>query len=189
MADATAAPAGAPLRPLAGIARRLAALVYELLLLAALWLVAGFALAPLVTPPPGGMGQELSIPSAPARLGEFAVLFAVTGMYLGWSWTGGRRTLPQKTWRLAVVSADGSPASAGKALTRYLACWIGPALALLAYLALRPHRYGAHGVWLIGLNWLWAWIDRDRQFLHDRVASTRLVATLSVLPAVTARGG
>lgn len=177
MAYATAAPTGAPPRPLAGLARRLAALVYETLLLAALWLVAGFALAPIMTPQRVGLGQELVIPSAAARLGEFAVLFAVTGLYLGWSWTAGRRTLAQKTWRLAVVGADGRPASASRALTRYLACWIGPALALLAYLSLRPHRYGAHGVWLVGLNWLWAWIDRDRQFLHDRVAGTRLVAT------------
>jgi uncharacterized RDD family membrane protein YckC len=177
MADATAAPAGAPPRPLAGIARRLAALAYELLLLVALWLVAGFALAPLVSPQPGGLRQELVIPSALGRLGEFGVLFTLTGLYLGWSWAGGRRTLPQKTWKLAVVGVDRSAASAGKALTRYLACWIGPALALLAYLALRPYSFGTHGVWLLGLNWLWAWIDSDRQFLHDRIAGTRIVTT------------
>ena len=28
---------------------------------------------------------------------------------------------------------------------------------------------------LCGLGWAWAVLDRDRQFLHDRIAGTRLV--------------
>jgi len=36
---------------------------------------------------------------------------------------------------------------------------------------------GAGGLWLVLLfiNFLWALVDRDRQFLHDRIAGTRVV--------------
>jgi uncharacterized RDD family membrane protein YckC len=27
----------------------------------------------------------------------------------------------------------------------------------------------------LGAGFVWAWIDRDRQFLHDRLAGTRIV--------------
>jgi uncharacterized RDD family membrane protein YckC len=80
-----------------------------------------------------------------------------------------------KTWRLRLVGPDGAPPDRQRALLRYLAGWIGPALALAAYLALRPFGLSAHVVWLIAFNWLWALIDRDRRFLHDRIAGTRLL--------------
>jgi uncharacterized RDD family membrane protein YckC len=33
------------------------------------------------------------------------------------------------------------------------------------------------GYLLLGVSILWAFIDRDRQFLHDRLSGTRLVIT------------
>jgi hypothetical protein len=27
----------------------------------------------------------------------------------------------------------------------------------------------------VAFNFLWAFVDRDRQFLHDRIAATRIV--------------
>ena len=51
--------------------------------------------------------------------------------------------------------ADGGAVSVPRALHRY-------ALALLGFLA-------------VGLGFLWALVDRDRQFLHDRLAGTAIV--------------
>ena len=48
-------------------------------------------------------------------------------------------------------------------------------LALAGYLALRPFGAGALALPLVALNFLWAVADADRQFLHDRIAGTRLV--------------
>jgi uncharacterized RDD family membrane protein YckC len=31
------------------------------------------------------------------------------------------------------------------------------------------------GLSLFGVTIVWAWFDRDRQFLHDRLAKTRLI--------------
>ena len=61
------------------------------------------------------------------------------------------------------------------ALLRYLAAWIGPALAVVAYAVLARIGLGAHAAWLVGLNFLWAFVDPERQFLHDRLAGTRIV--------------
>ena len=103
------------------------------------------------------------------------LVFAAGALYFGWSWTGGRRTLPMKTWRLRLVRTNGTAPPVRTALVRYVAAWIGPALALLAYVALRSSGLGAHALWLVALNYLWAFVDPDRQFLHDRVAGTRIV--------------
>jgi uncharacterized RDD family membrane protein YckC len=156
----------------AGVARRLAALAYEALLVTALVLILGFVLLPLVSP--GAPGTPMP-PPWPARVGLFAVTFGVLAAYFVWCWTGGRSTLPQKTWHLRIVATDGAPPSRRGALARYVAAWIGPLLALIAYGVLHPRGLGAHAAWLVALNYLWALIDRDRQFLHDRIAGTRVV--------------
>jgi uncharacterized RDD family membrane protein YckC len=158
----------------ASLARRLAALAYETLLVAAIVIVAGFALAPLVTPSIS-VDSELRIPALVDRVLLFCALFAVAAMYFVTSWTGGRRTLAMKTWRLRLATRDGGLLDRKRALARYLAAWIGPAIALIVYAALRPRGLGAHAAWLMALNFLWALIDRERQFLHDRIAGTRIV--------------
>jgi uncharacterized RDD family membrane protein YckC len=159
----------------ASLARRAAAALYESMLLAALALLAGFLLAPLVSPQSGAATHSLVVPSAPARALEFGVLFALGAAYCVYGWSRGRRTLPQKTWGLWLADREGKPPSPGRALARYVACWIGPALALAVYVVLRPHGLGAHAAWFALLNWLWAFVDPDRRFLHDRIAGTRVV--------------
>ena len=167
-ADAPASRQSAPLT------RRFGALVYEGLLLSALTLVGGFLLAPLVSPAPPGV-RQLQLPSLAGRVFEFCALFALGALYCVWSWSDGRRTLAMKTWRLRLVRADGEALDRRTALARYLAAWLGPALALVAYLLLHPASHGAHAAWLVGFNFLWAFIDPGRRFLHDRIAGTWIV--------------
>lgn len=169
--------ATAPL-PLAGIARRLGSVLYEALLLVAIVFVASFLALPLITPGHAGPATALAIPDVAHRVILFCVLFGVVAGYFVWSWTGGHRTLPMKTWRLRLVIADGAPVPLRTALLRFLCACIGPAAAVLAYGALRPYGLGAHATWLVALNFLWAFVDPDRQFLHDRLAGTRIVTTL-----------
>jgi uncharacterized RDD family membrane protein YckC len=168
-------PTGAPSgwRP-APLGRRLGALLYESLLLAALMLVAGFLLAPFVSPTAPGT-RQLQMPSLSGRVFEFCALAALGALYCVWSWSDGRRTLAMKTWRLRLVGADGNAADRRTALARYVAAWLGPALAVLAYVLLQPAGLGPHAVWLVGFNFLWAFIDPGRRFLHDRIAGTWIV--------------
>ena len=159
----------------ASLLRRAAALAYELLLLVAVVFAANFALLPLITPGRAGRPDELVVPALPERVALFWLLFAVLAAYFVWFWSNGRRTLAMKTWHLRLVTVSGSVVTPKTALLRYLACWIGPALALGAYMALHRVGLGAHGAWLVAFNFLWAFVDRDRQFLHDRLAGTRIV--------------
>ncbi len=168
-----AAPPNAPLLE-APLARRLAALAYELLLYAALVLVVGFLTVPLLPPAAPGTGG-LRVPDLPVRLVSFLLVFGVLAAYCVGSWTGGRRTLPMKTWRLRLVRAGAGDVDLRTAFVRYLAAWIGPASALAAYAALRPWGLGAHAAWLLALDVLWAFVDPERRFLHDRLAGTRVV--------------
>jgi uncharacterized RDD family membrane protein YckC len=169
-------PAAAPGIPQrnAPLWRRYAALGYEGLLLAAIVLLVGFLTLPAL-PPASGERPVLAVPPLSARVLAACFVFAAAGLYCTWSWTGGRRTLPMKTWRLAIVRAGGGAVDAKTAVARYVAAWIGPAAALVAYAALQPASLGAHAAWLVPVGYLWPLVDPDRQFLHDRIAGTRIV--------------
>jgi uncharacterized RDD family membrane protein YckC len=173
--------AGSP----AGLARRLGASAYEGLLLGALLVLVGFALLALVSPPvepdamripgPAGTSKPLYLMSPAARHLSAIATFAACGAYCGSLWSGGRRSLPMKTWRLALSTAAGQPVGVPAAMVRYLACWAGPALAIGCYLALQPLGYGPWALLALAFNYAWALLDRDRQFFQDRVAGTRLM--------------
>ena len=161
------------LRARASLGRRLAALAYEGLLLAALLLVVGFLTLPLVG---AGSGTRMVVIPGPAgRAFSACLVFAAAGAYFTWCWSGGRQTLAMKTWGLRLVQIDGNLVDVKRALRRYFAAWVGPLAALGAYAALEPAGLSAHGAWLLSLNFLWAFVDRDRAFLHDRIAGTRIV--------------
>jgi len=149
--------------------------MYEALLVAAIVFIAGFLMLPLVSPGRAATAAALTVPPLPARVALFCTLFSVIALYFVWSWTGGRRTLPMKTWHLRMAAADGAPPSAKTALLRYLAAWIGPAVALIGYALLRDSGHGGWAWCLLPLNFAWAIVDADRQFLHDRIAGTRII--------------
>jgi uncharacterized RDD family membrane protein YckC len=69
--------------------------------------------------------------------------------YFLWSWLRGGQTLAMKAWRIRLI--DITPASA--LLRLILAALLVPT----------------------GISLIWALFDRDRQFLHDRLARSRLV--------------
>jgi uncharacterized RDD family membrane protein YckC len=85
-----------------------------------------------------------------------AYLLAVVAAYFIWFWLRGGQTLAMKTWHLRLVNADGTALNLRQAALRFL-------LALPCV--------------LLGIGMLWAFFDRERQFLHDRLARTRIVLT------------
>jgi uncharacterized RDD family membrane protein YckC len=74
-------------------------------------------------------------------------ILAVFAAYFLWCWLRGGQTLAMKAWHVRVVEVTPQ-----KALLRFL----------LAFL-------------LLPVSIPWALLDRDGQFLHDRLAGTRLV--------------
>jgi uncharacterized RDD family membrane protein YckC len=105
-----------------------------------------------------------------------AFLFIVCGLYFAWCWSRGQ-TLAMKTWRIAMVDAQGRRVSQPRALWRYVLSWIWvlPPLALTGAMKLSLAELG---VLLLGWVWIWALLarfHRQRQFWHDQWAGTRLV--------------
>ena len=158
---------------LASLSRRIGALGYEALLLVAMAFVAGFVFLPFLAHDP--TKQTLTQPPTAARATMFCVLVAAFGAYYAWCWSNGRRTLPQKTWRLRLADHRGDAPTWRRALARYAACWIGPAMALGGYALLQPMGHGRNAAAFLALNYCWAIVDPQRQFLHDRLAGTLVV--------------
>jgi uncharacterized RDD family membrane protein YckC len=163
--------AAAPLP--AGLGRRWCALVYEGFLLSALFLVAGFAVLPIIGQSHTGAAysaQQLYLLPSSSSAFLFFVYVMIAGIYCIGFWSNGRRTLAMKTWGLALATADGQPVDIRHATKRYLAAWIGPAAGLAGFVLL-----GSWGLAAALLNYYWGWLDRDRRFLHDRIAGTRII--------------
>lgn len=129
----------------AGLARRLASIVYESLIVLALLLVASLAFL-LLSP---------NAAATAARPLFQAYLLTVIGLYFTWFWTHGGQTVAMRAWRLRLLRCDGGPLSWRDAWLRFIL-----ALPLLG---------------LGGLGLLWALLDRDGRFLHDRLAGTMIV--------------
>jgi uncharacterized RDD family membrane protein YckC len=150
------------------VKRRLIVMVYETFLLLAVEMLA-VALYLLVT-------RNSQAPLAQHGLKVF--LFLVTGAYFVWCWTDSGHTLAMKTWRVRLTSGGQARVPLRTAMLRYLLAWGWFLPALVACAAFGLHGKGevsaAIGIGIVAWG-LTAFLDKDRQFLHDRLAGTRLV--------------
>lgn len=136
-----------PVAELAGLRRRLASMLYESMLL--LGVLALTFLVPYLI-----LGAVAAM--TPPGWVLWIHVFVVLGAYFVWYWRRGGQTLAMQTWRLKIVdAADGRAASVQRSLLRYALAW--------------------PSVLLAGAGLVWALVDRDRQFLHDRLAGTCIV--------------
>jgi uncharacterized RDD family membrane protein YckC len=123
------------------LARRLAAMLYESLLIAAVAFFAGW----LFFFASGGRDATSGI----LRTALQAFVLSVLAAYFLWCWLRGGQTLAMRAWRIRLTEV-----TARKALLRFtLAVLLVPS----------------------GISILWSLFDKDRQFLHDRLAGTKLV--------------
>ena len=134
-----------PAAPAAGLARRLGSVAYEALLLVAFLFVGTWLFL--------FFGRALDAALARHLLQTWLLL--LSGVYFVYCWTHGGQTLPMKTWHIRLVTSAGGTVPARIALKRYLCALVS---------------LGA-----CGLGFAWTLVDRDRQFLHDRLAGTRLI--------------
>ena len=135
----------------ATLARILAACVYELLLLLALWMLCTWIFVAL-------FGDATSHNK---RFFLQLSLWLVTGAYFVWCWTKTGQTLATKTWKIKLVTQNlanqqNLHLNVQQAIIRY-------ALASASILA-------------CGLGFFWALVDKDHLFLHDRLLKTRFIS-------------
>lgn len=129
----------------AGLFRRLAAFVYDILLLTAILFIAAFV-ALLFS------GGEAVSPGNPWYQ---TYLFTLSFIFYAWFWTRGGQTLGMRAWRLRVESMDGGPINLGQSLLRFMA--------------------GMVTMMTGGLAMLWMFINKDKRALHDIFSDTRVV--------------
>lgn len=129
----------------AGLLRRLAAMCYDTLLVAAV-LMSVTLLAML----PGGPDSLY-----PAPLWYPLALLASWFIFFGWFWTHSGATLGMRAWHLRLEREDGGPIGWRLAARRFA----------LATVSLAP----------LGLGLLWLLVDPRRRALHDRWTGTRMV--------------
>jgi uncharacterized RDD family membrane protein YckC len=149
-----------------GLARRMAAWLYEGMLMFGVVFIAGYLF--------GTLSQTRH--ALDNRHALQAFLFVVFGIYFVWFWWKGQ-TLAMKTWHIRVVDTAGRPLTQARALGRYVASWLWfvPPLAAIA-----PFGLSTGETAVITLGWIavWALLSRfhpQRQFWHDALAGTRLV--------------
>lgn len=128
---------------------RLAAAVYDLFPLIALWMLtaAAFLFA-------AHGAVDAAHPPAAYRLGLQLALLAVSAAYFVVSWSRGGQTIGMRAWRLRVVADDGGALPWPRTLLRF-----GAALLSLGAL---------------GLGFLCCLWRRDRRGWHDLVAASQV---------------
>lgn len=125
--------------------RRLAAAVYDTLLVLAIWIV--ITMADLFLRLAAGLPYNAHV------LGAALVISAAA--FFGMSWTRGGQTLGMRAWRLQLRRVDGRPVGWPTALARYAFAW-------LAWLPL-------------GAGVLWCAIDARKRAWHDTLSGTEVV--------------
>jgi uncharacterized RDD family membrane protein YckC len=136
----------------AGLLRRLAALGYDALLLAAVWLV----LAAIVV----GAREQRAV-----EAGTWwwqLCLAAATWLFFAGFWTRAGQTLGMRAWKLKLERDDGGRITLARATLRFAAAWLS---ALPA-----------------GAGYWWAWLDPERRTWHDRLSRTRVVLVAKPVP-------
>lgn len=159
----------------APLVRRMAAFLYEGVLLFGVLAFAGLVYAVLVHQTSG----------IEKRTGLMAVCFAVLGIYFVGLWTRAGQTLAMKTWHLRVLTDRGLPLSPRRALARYLASyvWFLPPLMLAGALNLPSPGaiFGVLAAWIV-LYALSALLHPRRQFWHDALCDTAIVGSRPAAP-------
>lgn len=131
--------------PHCGLLRRLAAILYDtLLLLAVLFVASALWLIPT--------GGEAPKGDDPLRT---IYLILVSFGFFAWFWSHGGQTLGMRAWRIRLRNRNPGQVSLWQLMLRFI-------IAIISWLA-------------FGLGFLWSLIDKEKLTWHDRYSMTELV--------------
>jgi uncharacterized RDD family membrane protein YckC len=125
--------------------KRLMACVYDALILIAIWMLVTWFY--IIS-----FGE---VSTTYQRSSLQLLLWLSAGVYFVFSWYKGGQTLALKAWKMKIVSQSNNNLAFKICFLRYI----------LASVLLM----------LFGLTLLWAFMDRDRLFLHDRLLKTKCI--------------
>jgi len=125
--------------------RRLAAIIYDCLLLTAVLFIATAILMPFA----GGNAIESG------NLVYNIFLIFISYLYFCWHWVRGGQTLGMRSWHIFVITESIQKPNWKQATLRFFS-------AILSLL-------------LLGLGFVWSLFDKNKLALHDRLSKTRLI--------------
>jgi uncharacterized RDD family membrane protein YckC len=132
--------------PHCGLLRRLAAILYDsLLLLALLFIASAIHLAI------SGSGDASTTPDIVRSIFILLIAFA----FFSFFWLHGGQTLGMRAWRIRLQKQGGGPITPWQAMLRFL-------VAILSWL-------------VFGLGFLWSLFDKEKLTWHDHYSMTELV--------------
>ena len=145
-----------PELPVAALWRRLAAMLYDSLLVLAIWIIVAFVVLSAF-----GINEASTIDGNVVVLAPlykntlFAAMLISSYLFFGWFWTHSGQTLGMQAWRIKVQNSDGTAISWMQTLQRYTSA----PFSLLA----------------LGLGYLCMLTDPQKRTLPDRFSKSIVV--------------
>lgn len=144
--------------PRAGLLRRLAALLYDMFLVVAIWFCCGFVLLGVF-----GLfadntstlidGQVQTHPVLSFLM--FLMMVTTSVAFYLWFWNHRGQTLGMIAWRIRALRTDNAPIGPREGMLRWLLAW--PAF------------------WCAGLGYLYMYTTPERDALHEKISGTKTV--------------
>ena len=143
--------------PPAPLWRRIAAIVYDSILLIAMWFVTTMVYLTVKGMVIGVEAMKALAESDQSRSDYVltAVLFQVTFLFFTYFWCKSGQTLGMQAWRIKLVSSNEIPISWKQCILRFASACISAII--------------------VGLGYLWMLWDSNKSTWHDRFSQTRIV--------------
>jgi uncharacterized RDD family membrane protein YckC len=141
--------------PRAGLLRRLAALLYDGFLVAAIWMLIGLCIQLIVGPDANKLVDGVVETNPIVDAVTFVLMVVSAAGFYTWFWIRSGQTLGMVSWRLKLLSTENQLISVPQALVRFFAAW--PAF------------------FMFGIGFLWIYVDKDKGTLHGRLSNTKVV--------------
>ena len=144
------------LLPTAPLWRRLAAIVYDSLLIFAIWIIVGFLVLSAF-----GINEARTLEGDMVVLAPlfqytlFAAMLLSAYLFFGWFWTNSGQTLGMQAWLVKVQNEDGSAINWTQSLQRFCSAPFALTLA--------------------GLGYFWMLFDHQQRTWPDMLSNSRVV--------------
>jgi len=142
----------------AALWRRLAAMLYDSILIFAIWIMVGFVVLSIF-----GLEEARTIEGDVVVLAPvvkntlFAAMMVSAFLFFGWFWTFSGQTLGMQAWRIRVVTEQGNSISWRQALIRFVCA---------------PFALG-----MFAVGYLWSLFDSRQRSWPDIASNSRIVRT------------
>ncbi len=141
--------------PRAGLLRRMAALLYDAFLVAAIWMSLGLVLQLIFGTGTTQLVDDRVVIDPFYSAFVFFVMVSSAATFYIWFWRRTGQTLGMIAWRIKVVGTDNQAIPLKQGLIRFFAAW--PAF------------------WLFGLGYFWLYIDANRDAVHEKLSASKTI--------------